>query len=45
MWYLIAFVAKAIQEHGQFPANCFSYDVQPPFLAHTSDDFAQLVLH
>lgn len=31
MWYLIAFMAKAIQEHRQFPSNCFSYDVQPPF--------------
>lgn len=31
MMYLIAFMAKAIQKYRKFPANCFSYDVQPPF--------------
>lgn len=31
VWYLLAFMAKAVQEQRQFPANCFSSDVQPPF--------------
>lgn len=36
---------KGLQERKQFPVNCFSYDVHPPFLSHTCGDFFTLVSH